>query len=358
MKVLLTCGGTGGHITPALAIAEALRAESAAHEIRFVGTEGGMETELVMAAGYPITGLAVRGFSGRSPRDLLAASRLLRAAVKEAGKMIKEFAPDIVIGTGSYACYPTCRAAILAGVPVAVHESNAVPGLAVKMLSRRLSRVWLNFEEAARGLPHSAKVLTVGNPVVTAAAPKKAGQGQRILSFGGSLGATAVNRAVLDMMAGEYPADTAHLHATGKREYEAFLSEFKARELHRRQGLRVVPFLSDMPQQMAAADVVVCRAGAMSISELAAAGRAAVLIPSPNVTNNHQFKNAKTLSDKGACLLLEERDLTGERLSREVFSLLSGKRREAFERAIATFHRPDCRARILADIHEIVKRRG
>jgi UDP-N-acetylglucosamine--N-acetylmuramyl-(pentapeptide) pyrophosphoryl-undecaprenol N-acetylglucosamine transferase len=364
MKMIVTCGGTGGHITPALAIADTVKMNTPGAEILFVGSERGMENTLVRNAGYDMHALRVEGIArSLSPKNLRTLYFAARA-VGEAKQLIRAFSPDIVIGTGGYACYPTLRAAAMLGVPCAVHESNAVPGLAVRRLAARVDRVWLNFDTAKRELPKASKTLTVGNPLPVGC---KQGGGvftlpggcrRMVLSFGGSLGARELNRAVLELMERERDlSDVYHCHATGKREYDRFCAEFSARGLAKHPNFEVLPFINDMPRRMAAADVVICRAGAMSISEIAAAARAAVLIPSPNVTGNHQYKNAKALADAGAAHLITEGELAGGALCETVMSLLSSKeKRRALSRAVSAFAHPDANRLIFEDIQKLIEK--
>ncbi len=360
MKAVITCGGTGGHITPALAIADIIKENDPRAQILFVGGERGMEGELVGRAGYDIRLLDVQGISRKlTPANLKAVFRAGQAT-KQATDILRVFSPDIVIGTGGYACYPTLRAAIKEGIPAAVHESNAAPGLAVRVLAKRLDRVWLNFDAEDVHLPVAARGLTVGNPLprgysipAPIALPK--GTQRFLLSFGGSLGASVLNRAVLTLMEEERgQRDVFHLHATGQREYEQMHAVFCEKGLQNYTHLALVPFITQMPRYMSAADLVICRAGAMSVSELAALGKPAVLIPSPNVTGNHQYKNARALADRGAARLLEEKNI-GE-LSALVPALLSD--REALGQmsaAIRSFHRPRANAEIWQDIVALTK---
>ena len=313
MKLILTCGGTGGHITPALAIADTVRANDKSADILFVGSERGMEREMVERAGYPIRTLRVEGLIRRPTPANIKVLWHAATAVRTAAGILREFAPDAVVGTGGYACYPTLSAAVRMGIPTAVHESNAVPGLAVRRLCRRVDRVWLGFEAAREHLPYGANALVVGNPLPALAkgrrgkAPLPSGCDRMILSFGGSLGAKELNRAVLALMEAERAwSGVFHLHATGRAGYEDFMGALHVRGLDAVRHIQVLPFIEDMPDRMRAADLVICRAGAMSISELAAAGKAAILIPSPNVTGDHQYRNAKALADAGAAVLLEE----------------------------------------------------
>lgn len=362
MKAVITCGGTGGHITPALAIADIIKENDPRGKILFVGGTHGMEGELVARAGYDIHLLAVQGLARKvTPTNLKVLFQAGRA-VKRAREILAAFSPDIVIGTGGYACYPTLRAAIGLGIPTAVHESNAVPGLAVRLLAGRLDRVWLNFENGGSHLPSSARVRTVGNPLPRGyAVPQPialpSGVQHFLLSFGGSLGASVLNRAVLELMEGERErTDIYHLHATGQRAYEGMYAEFCERKLQNCPQVSLVPFITQMPRYMSAADLVICRAGAMSLSELAALGTPAVLIPSPNVTGNHQYQNAKALAERGAAVLLEEREIG--KLSALVSALLADKERLAqMSAAIRTFYRPRANAEIWEDILLLTKNR-
>lgn len=361
MKIMITCGGTGGHITPAIAIADILK-NNLACEILFVGTVGGMENTLVKEAGYPIHSLFAVGVSRKNPLALFRTVYLTKKAVNEAKRLLLGFAPDIVIGTGSYACYPALRAAIALGIPAAVHESNAVPGLAVRMLAPRLSRVWLGFAAASAQLSPKACCLTVGNPL-----PQGLTVGQQVpnsrnekivLSFGGSLGAHAINEAVLDLMEKTRSVPNVHhVHATGKGEWESFSRALAARGLGEDRRLEILPFITDMPRRMREATVVVCRAGAMSISEIAMAGRAAVLVPSPNVTGDHQLKNAQAVAAEGAAVLVKESELSS-RLSGAVVDLLENSaKRVAMEQAVKAFAHPHAGRLVFEDILRLTGRK-
>lgn len=356
MKLIIACGGTGGHITPALAIADTVKANVPSCQILFFGTKNGMENTLVTRAGYEIYTIEVEGLSRKNPfllpRSLLGAKR----AVKMAREQLQRLAPDIVIGTGGYACYPALAAAASLGIPTAVHESNAVPGLAVRLLAPRVSRVWLGFDAARAYLSARASICTVGNPLPAGFSYKAEGardtRTKCVLSFGGSLGAPAINRAVLALMEETRRVPhVRHVHATGKREWEGFLREFTARGLDRDGRIEILPFISDMPRRMREASVVVSRAGAMSISEIAMAGRAAVLIPSPNVTGNHQLKNAAALAQKGAAVLVEEHTLEGGALTDAVMRLLKNDaERMQMESEVKRFANPLANQAILQDI--------
>lgn len=362
MRVIITCGGTGGHITPGLAIADIIRANAPGARILFVGAEGGMEQEMVTRAHYPIRSLRVRGLARKLSFEAVQALRMMKQAVKEAEGLLADFAPDIVIGTGGYACYPTLRAAIKRGIPTAVHESNSVPGLAVRRLSGGVDRVWLNFESAKGGLSRGAKSLTVGNPLPASyvrPTPRSLPQGTRrmLLSFGGSLGASELNRTALCLMERvKTRPEVFYLHATGKRCFDEVHRSFCERGLERYPNLCLSPFVSDMPNQMSAADLVICRAGAMSISELASLGCPAILVPSPNVTGDHQMKNAQMMAQAGAALCLREEQL--DALPDTALRLLEDRERlRALSDAARGFYRSDANAVIWRDICSLCQKR-
>ena len=351
MKLIVACGGTGGHITPGLAIADIVTANLPGSRVLFIGGCG-MERRRVPDAGYAIKTLELSGVAGKSPSAVVRALWQAHRGELQAARILDDFHPDLVVGTGGYACYPTLRAAVRAGIPTAVHESNAVPGLAVRALAAKVDRVWLNFEAAADLLPRRTRVRVVGNPLPrgACAATGETRRENMVLSFGGSLGAAALNRAVLALMQAERGRDLFHLHATGEREYAAFMADFYAAGLTEGAHFRIEPYLSDMPRQMARATVVICRAGAMSISELAAAGCCAVLVPSPNVAGDHQTKNAAALAQNGAAVLLPEAEI-GEKLTDTVFGLLADvKRRASLGAAVRRFAKPDANRLIFEDI--------
>lgn len=360
MKLILSCGGTGGHITPALAIADIVRMNDPCAEIWFVGSEKGMEREMVTRAGYPIRVLRVEGLTRRLTPDNIKVLWHAATAVRTATQLLRDLVPDAVVGTGGYACYPTLSAAARMGIPTAVHESNAVPGLAVRRLAHRVDRVWLGFENARLSLHGSARILVTGNPLPVgfrrpqSKAPLPYGCSRMILSFGGSLGARELNRAVISLMEAQRGRnDVYHLHATGRGGYEDFMKELQARGLNGERRIKVVPFIENMPQHMAAADLVICRAGAMSISELAAAGKAAILIPSPNVVGNHQYRNAAALKAAGAAVLLEEaRAAELPSLACELMAN-DGARRE-LSRRIAAFAERDAGRMIYEDLRRLI----
>ena len=339
MRVLITGGGTGGHVNPALAIANTIKQNDPDAVIAYVGTKRGIENKLVPKAGYPMYYVDVKGIKrSLSPSNIKAAYLALTSPIK-AKKIIREFKPDIVVGTGGYVSWPVVKAASQMGIPTALHESNAIAGVAVKMLQKSVDRIYLNFEKTGESLScDRAKLMKVGNPLLGGfssmtreEARKKLGIPDKykyvILSYAGSMGAEKVNDAVLCLMR-EFTAkhpEVYHIHATGSIELVLCTSQFKEMGLDKCENIELCEYIYDMPVRMAAADITINRAGAMTISELAATGKCSIFIPSPNVAENHQYKNAKVLSDAGAAALFEEKDLVdgAKPLIEEVEKLLS-----------------------------------
>lgn len=339
MRVLITGGGTGGHVNPALAIANTIKQNDHDAVIAYVGTKRGIENKLVPKAGYPMYYVDVKGIKrSLSPSNIKAAYLALTSPIK-AKKIIREFKPDIVVGTGGYVSWPVVKAASQMGIPTALHESNAIAGVAVKMLQKSVDRIYLNFEKTGESLScDRAKLMKVGNPILGGfssmtreEARKKLGIPDKykyvILSYAGSMGAEKVNDAVLCLMR-EFTAkhpEVYHIHSTGSIELELCTSQFKEMGLDKCENIELCEYIYDMPVRMAAADITINRAGAMTISELAATGKCSIFIPSPNVAENHQYKNAKVLSDAGAAALFEEKELTdgAKPLIEEVEKLLS-----------------------------------
>ncbi len=373
MRVLLTGGGTAGHINPALAIAETVRKNMPDAEIEFVGIRNGKEADLIPREGYRLHFVESMGIRrSLSPANIKAIWLAWTSPrAKATQKILDDFAPDIVIGTGGYASWPIMKAAALRGIPTAVHESNALPGLTVRRLQNQVDRIWTNFSRTGEllKLKDPSKLLQVGNPlrngfgaISREEARRRLGleQGRlMVLSFGGSLGAEGVNRAVIRMMA-EYTAkhpEILHVHAAGKRDFDATMEEFRRQGLHEKENCLLVDYIYDMPLRMAAADVVISRAGAMTLSELSLMEKTAVLIPSPYVADNHQYLNAKALADAGAAALVEESRLEEGLLTETVVALLlDEQRRREMERSIVSFANRDANRMIWNDILKLIER--
>lgn len=372
MRVLLTGGGTGGHVNPALAIGATILRNDPNSVIAYVGTPHGIENKLVPPTGYHLYHVNIRGLKRSLSPSNIKTLFMTVDSVRAARKILREFKPDIVIGTGGYVCFPIVRAASLMKIPTALHESNAVPGVAVKMLAPFVDRIYLNFEETSRYLSkYKDKLLRVGNPLISAFSPKDPGEAKKklalpentekvLLTYGGSMGAERVNDAVLDLMkvyTSRHP-EVYHIHAAGSIEYEIMKGQMEEAGLDKCPNIDFREYIYNMPEVMAAADLIICRAGAMTVSELAMSGKAAVFVPSPNVTNNHQYKNAKVLCDADAAEIVEECSIDSGSLNGIVEKLMSKEGdtiREGMGERIRKFAVRDANLLILRDILRLVK---
>lgn len=340
MKILFTCGGTAGHINPALALAGMFQARNQA-DILFVGADGGMEQQLVPREGYPIQMVTISSFWRQMNlagiRHNLTTLRNLGKSKRQAKRILDQFQPNLVVGTGGYASFPVVREAARRGIPTAVHESNAEPGLTTKMLSKYVDKVMVGFEESRKHYPHPDRVAVTGTPVRgefflqnKAEARKKLGitdDKPLVVTSWGSLGALVMNQHMVDFVARECREGQPfhHIYGVGKRYYERVQQELADRgiDLEQYPSVDVREYIYDMPVVMDAADVMLSRAGASTIAEISAIACPSILVPSPNVTANHQEKNARVLSERGAAVLMLEPECTGDSLYQRVQAMLA-----------------------------------
>ncbi len=338
MHILFAGGGTAGHINPALAIAGYIKERHPDAKISYIGTAEKLEARLVPEKGYDFYTIDVAGFQRRISvknigRNIVAIKKMFVSS-SDSKKLIKKLNPDIVIGTGGYVSGPVLRAAQRLGYKTAIHEQNAFPGVTTKMLSSGAGAVMLAMPEAEKYLKLSKKPYITGNPVRgellsvdREAARKKLGLDNRplVLSFGGSLGARPLNEAVTELIrAYNGKGEFYHIHATGKAGYDKMISSLSDIELS--DEVKIREYIDDMDVCMAAADLVICRAGAITLSELQACGKPYILIPSPYVAENHQYHNAMTLKKAGSAEVIEEKNLSGESLIKVTQKLLSSPR--------------------------------
>ena len=319
MRIILCGGGTVGHINPAIAVAEEILDTEPASEILFIGREGGGENEPVKKAGIRLKTIRIRGLL-RSP-SLENLSRIKDAllARRKAEKIIKEFKPDVILGTGGYVCWPVISAGKHLGIPVAIHESNITPGLTTRLLAKSCDAVFLGQEKTKEYLSKTARTFVVGTPLKKEFTRMSRKECRRklglkeedilLISFGGSLGAERINRVMTKVMKSYSASDKniIHIHATGEEYYRTMPEEDKNFDNGK---CKIKAYIDNMPTLMKAADIAVCRSGAMTVTELCAAGVTPILIPSPNVTDNHQYMNARLLYDRGAAEIIEEKDLS------------------------------------------------
>lgn len=353
MRIVMCGGGTGGHVNPAISIANAIKTRVPDAEISFIGTEKGIEHTLVPKAGYNISYVKVRGFKrSLSLKNIDAAVKAVTSVIR-AKKLLKEAKADLVIGTGGYVSWPTVKAASQLGIPTLIHEQNAFPGMTTKMLSGFADKVCISFEESRKFFDEKVreKLILTGNPVSPSnitreQARKQLGIGEDqvyVLSYGGSLGAEKVNEYCYDLMG--YVADHPeiyHTHAIGKSGYAKYSAIAAEKGYDKLKNVEILEYIYDMPVRQAAADIIVCRAGAITLAELACMEKTSVLIPSPNVTDDHQYKNAMVLANACAAVVFRESELNGEKLIHEVASLASDKnKREIAQANIRKFARPN-----------------
>ena len=336
-KILFATGGTGGHINPALAVAGYIRENYPKAEILFVGTADRMEAQLVPTAGYDFKTIEIQGFSRElnfeGLKHNIKTVNLLFKSEGQAKKIIEDFKPDVVIGFGGYVSGPVLSVAARMGIPTAVHEQNAFPGVTNKNLAKKVDVVMLTAPEAEKllkpknpcvvtGLPIRGEIISANKEF--ARAEMKLDSRPLILSMGGSLGARAINEAVKYLILHRFEKkDCYYLHATGKAGASMIDDIGKDVDLNANPQIMLREYINDMDRCLAAADLVVCRAGASSLSEIQALGKPSILVPYPYAAENHQYYNAKTMSDRDAAILIEEKDFTGERLLSEVEKLLS-----------------------------------
>lgn len=368
MRVLMTGGGTGGHVYPALAIAEIIKANIPDAEIAFVGTKKGIENRLVPKAGYKLYHVEIQGVErSLSPKNIKTAY-LIMTSPHKAKRIIDEFKPDVVIGTGGYVSWPLLRAAASRGVPCIVHESNAKAGLAVRQVQSCVDMILTSFDQTANGLKYKEKIVNVGNPlrikygsISRAEARAKLNIDEKkfvVLSFGGSLGALAINEAAMSLMKDFSSSEdgVVHLHACGRRYSEEFSKNFEAQGFGKNTNIILLDYIYDMPLYMSAADVIICRAGAMTLAELSMMGKPAVLIPSPNVTDNHQYANAEVIANGGGAFLVTEDENMCANVSEAIRKLYQDRKLcEKMGKDMLKFARPDAGKTIYDTIIKLIE---
>jgi UDP-N-acetylglucosamine--N-acetylmuramyl-(pentapeptide) pyrophosphoryl-undecaprenol N-acetylglucosamine transferase len=321
VKLLIAGGGTGGHVFPALAIAREWLSRGNDREVVLVGTERGIEMKLVPQAGLPLETLRVAGLKGKGGGTLLKNLFKLAPAMVDARRVMRKHRPVAAFGVGGYAAGPMLLTTWFGGIPNIIFEPNAEPGFTNKTLARISTRIAVGYEICAKTF--GAKAVVTGCPV----RPEFFSMGSRIpekplhlLVTGGSQGALPINRAFVDAMRelASRKNELKIVHQTGERDYDAVRTAYARAEIL----AEVVPFLNNMPERFAWADIIVCRAGAITAAEIAAAGRAAIFIPFGRATDSHQLRNAQEMSKRGAGRVISESELTGKRLYQEIFSLL------------------------------------
>ena len=345
MRFLFSCGGTAGHVNPALGVAARLRELIPDCEILFIGANGKMEMDLVPREGYEIRGVPILGLSrSLSVEGIIHNVHFLNNLMKAGPacrKILREFRPDVVVGTGGYVCYPVVREATRLGIPTAVHESNAEPGLTTRLLEGDVNKIMVGFEEARANYKHPDKVVVTGTPVRLGFMRTEKAEARRqlgipedeklVVSVWGSLGATEMNKSVARMIAlamQEEERPFRLVHSAGKRGIDDMnrqMSEELGLSGWNEAGFEVTEYIYDMATWMAAADLVLCRSGASTLAELTAIAKPAILVPSPNVVHAHQEKNARVLERGGGAVVLLEENASPETMLSTIKDLLADK---------------------------------
>lgn len=376
MKVIFTCGGTAGHVNPALALATLICERQPGSEILFVGARRGIERRLIEEAGWPFKAVEVSSFHrSLKPKEIrhnLISVKNLITSPAQAREILDEFPADLVVGTGGYASYPVIRAAAKRGIPTAIHESNAIPGLTTRLLEKHADLIMVGFEECRKNYKQPEKVLVTGTPVRgdfftlgRAEAKRKLGMDDGrplIVSFWGSLGAASMNRQMVDfLMLEAKERKFHHVHGAGVVGCKA-MNEYLAAagvQLADTPEIEVREYINDMGTLMRAADLVICRAGASSSSELTALGVPAIIVPSPNVANNHQEHNARVLADAGGAVMIKEPECSGKLLYGTACEILGDKaRREAMGAAMSSLGTIDASEKIYSAVMALCKKRA
>jgi len=336
MRIVLTGGGTGGHIYPAVAVGKQAQEESGA-ELLYIGTTRGLESRIVPKLGIPFEAVEITGFKRKLSLDNIKTVLRFLKGVRKAKRLLREFKPDAVVGTGGYVCGPVVYAAAKLGIPTLIHEQNVIPGLTNQFLARYADCVAVSFPESERYFKRAKRAVYAGNPCATNVMRADADKGRSslelggakriVLVFGGSRGAKAINEAMLAMAPKLDRVQGVHfVFVPGEIYYEDAFARVKPLAAYKSGQLHIVPYLHNMPDVLAASSLVVCRAGASTIAEMTALGIPSILIPSPNVTNNHQEANARSLVDAGAARMILERELSGDSLFKTIASMLEGEK--------------------------------
>jgi UDP-N-acetylglucosamine--N-acetylmuramyl-(pentapeptide) pyrophosphoryl-undecaprenol N-acetylglucosamine transferase len=358
MKIIVAAGGTAGHINPALAVADYIKSQQPDADILFVGRKEGMEYSLVKKAGYNFRHMEVTGFQRRFSlknvkRNIVSLFNLAVSAFSSK-RIINEFKPDLVFGTGGYVSGPIVRRGAKKGIKTAVHEQNAFPGMTNKILSRYVDKVFVADKSAIKYMAHEEKCTVTGNPVrrevINAdriSSRSELGLGENtvaVLSFGGSLGAAKLNDAMKTLVLhNRNRKDIVHYHVVGRYDNGDFVKFLQKRGIQPGKNVNVFEYLYDMPKYMAASDIIISRCGALTIAEIACMGKASILIPSPNVAENHQYYNGKVLADVGAGILIEEKNLDDNTIIAAFDSLYSDREKiKIMSQNAKTVYKPDC----------------
>ena len=367
MRIIVSGGGTGGHIYPAVTIANQIKEKQPDAEIIFVGTREGLECEIVPRYGYPIEFIEVAGFQRKLSLDTIKSAFKLLAGLIDALKLIRKIKPDLVVGTGGYVCGPVLFLAALQGIPTCIQEQNAMPGVTNKILAHFVKKVFLGYQEAGKYFGGNSDKIFTGNPIrkeilevsrATAIEKFKLDPAKKtILVSGGSRGARSINDAmalVETSLAGR--SDVQVIHITGETGYEKFIGQVEKKVLMS-DNIKVFRYMHDMPLALAAADLAIFRSGAIGLAELMARGIPSILVPYPYATANHQEHNARAVEGAGAAVVILDKELTGEILLKQIESLLADESKlQKMKDAAKALGRPEAAEDIARKVLALLKK--
>ncbi|MDQ0161638.1 UDP-N-acetylglucosamine--N-acetylmuramyl-(pentapeptide) pyrophosphoryl-undecaprenol N-acetylglucosamine transferase [Bacillus alveayuensis] len=364
MKIVVSGGGTGGHIYPALAFIKEVQKHHKKVDFLYIGTSNGLENKIVKREGIPFKEIEITGFKRSLSFDNVKTVMRFLKGVSLCKRYLKDFKADVVIGTGGYVCGPVVYAASKLRIPTIIHEQNSLPGLTNKFLAKYVDKVAICFEEAEKYFPQDKVVLT-GNPRASEVVGHNPNKGKKslnldeklrtVLIFGGSRGARPINDAVIGALEKFSKKSYQVIYVTGEVHYDSVMN--KAKELNLKNNVIIKPFIHNMPEVLAAVDLVVSRAGATTIAEITALGLPSILIPSPYVTANHQEMNARSLSKHEAAILLLEKEISSERLLKHIDEiLLNPVQLESMRKASKKFGIPDAAQRLYMEMERLVQK--
>ncbi|WP_409228365.1 undecaprenyldiphospho-muramoylpentapeptide beta-N-acetylglucosaminyltransferase [Gudongella sp. SC589] len=365
MKIIVSGGGTGGHIYPALAIAEGIKDKFKNVEILYVGTEGSLEEELAQKAGYTFQSIRVKGMPRKLNRRSIIAMRELIRGLSDSRKILKSFKPDLVIGTGGYVCGPILYRAAKSKIPTVIHEQNAYPGITNKILSRFVNKVLITYDDSRKYFHKASDVVLTGNPVRKDIIDQDRNNARKelsldekptVISFGGSGGQRSLNNSILGILE-EVSRDNAInlIHVTGKSHYEAFAEKLKDENIRPGNNIDILPYHHRMPIAIHAADLVITSGGAIALAEISAAGKPSILIPKAYTAENHQEYNARSFQERGAARMILEKDLTPEFLYKTIMELISdGDKLMEMSENSKKMGNPDATKAIVGEISKLI----
>ncbi len=340
MKVIIAAAQTGGHINPGIAIANKIKKENKNAKIMFIGTTRGLENDLVPRAGYELKTIEAYGISRKISSENIKNMFKTLKGLSEAKKIVKEFKPDVVIGTGGFICGPVLMAAKKYKIPTILHESNAFPGVAVKLLSKKVDTILVGFEDAKKRLPNAKKIVVTGTPTKIKKVNLSQGQKEKmveelglnkelpiVLIFGGSQGAKSINSTLIEIIKNKTNSNYQIIWASGPKQYNVIrdsLKELKI-DITKIENVKIIPYIYNMEEMMNLANIIISRSGAMTITEIAITGKPAIFVPFPFATENHQEYNARVLVNAGAAKIILDKDLNAKNLSNTLNEMLKDR---------------------------------